>query len=272
MSNIKVAVIMSVYKGDSLSKLSIAVDSILNQSFSNLKLFIYVDGEVPNDIRDFLEQLVFKNCYVHFSNKNSGLALGLNYLIDEVVNNNDVQYVARMDSDDVSYLDRIYKQVEFFTNNPGIDVCGTFCREFGSSFALDVKSLPTSHSELKKFSATRCPFIHPTVMFRVSVFVDGTRYPTNTSCTEDMALWFHLIDSGYILANLPEVLLDYRLEESTLSRRLGFSKAKSEFLLRHKYLWKLRNLSLYNIFAVYSRFIFHFLPESVLKVIYRRLR
>ncbi|MEX6253037.1 glycosyltransferase [Providencia hangzhouensis] len=272
MLNVNVAVIMSVYKGDSLENISIAVDSILNQNFTNLKLFIYVDGEISTEVKSYLDSLIYKGCFVHFSPKNNGLAVGLNYLIDEVVSQCDFRYIARMDSDDISYENRILKQVKFLESNLDIDLCGTFCREFGSSFALNVKSLPISHPELERFSATRCPFIHPTVMFRTSVFQDGVRYPTDTSFTEDMALWFSLLDNGYKFSNLPEVLLDYRLEESTLTRRLGINKAKSEFFLRNKYMWKLNNFSIYNVFAIYARFIFHLLPEAGLKLVYKNLR
>ncbi len=113
-----------------------------------------------------------------------------------------------------------------------MDVCGTSCHEFGASFSLDEKHLPKGHDQLVEFSITRCPFIHPTVMFRSSVFEKGHRYPTNTSLTEDMALWFQLLKSGCVFANLNDVLLDYRLNENTINRRHGIGKAFSEIRIR----------------------------------------
>lgn len=177
-----------------------------------------------------------------------------------------------MDSDDISRPDRLEKQVSFFQEHNNVDVLGGFCHEFGSSFALDIKKLPQEHSELKKFSIARCPFIHPTVMFRTKVFSSGIRYPVNTSFTEDMALWFILLERGYIFANISDVVLDYRLEEATLTRRIGLKKAKSEFILRNKYFWKLGSFSPLTLLAVYARFVFHLLPESVMKFVYGRLR
>lgn len=68
-------------------------------------------------------------------------------------------------------------------------------------------------------------------MFRSSVFKDGIRYPLDTRYTEDIALWLCLLDKGYCFHNLPKVLLDYRINEDTFSRRRGFKKRLVSFLL-----------------------------------------
>ena len=201
-----VAVIMSVYKNDNLVCLKDAINSILNQSYDATSLFIYVDGPVPSDIFEYLDILSnHKNIFVHFDNVNKGLASGLNYLIDEVVSLRKFQYVARMDSDDISVLTRITEQVTYMEENPSLAISGTFCEEFGSSVALKVKKLPTAHEKLFRYSCTRCPFIHPSVIFRVSVFEEGYRYPENTTFTEDMGLWFELLNAGKMFGNLDKV-------------------------------------------------------------------
>lgn len=270
----KVAIIMSVYRSDSLEHLKVAVASILAQSHNTFKLFIYRDGEVPREIDEYLVHLMHDDIKVNVitSNENYGLANALNNLIDIIMLDGSFEFIARMDSDDISRANRLSQQVRFMKENQSIDVCGTSCSEFGASFALDKKCLPETPEELINYSITHCPFIHPSVMFRTSVFQSGVRYPTDTSLTEDMALWFVLLNKGYRFANLNEVLLDYRLNEHTLERRRGGDKAVSEFKIRFKNMVKLKKVSLKNILLISVRLVFHLLPSSILKIAYKKLR
>lgn len=269
----KVAVIMSVYRSDNYLDLNTAIKSILNQSYLEIELFIYQDGPVPKEIKDVLR------CYddhhrvsIVRNSTNNGLAKALNSLISKVLSTKKFSYVARMDSDDVSRESRIEKQVSFLERNENVDICGTSCKEFGASFALEEKHLPKSHEELYNFSIVRCPFIHPSVMFRISIFNDGLRYPTNTALTEDMALWYELLVKGYRFANLNEILLDYRLNENTINRRKGISKAFSEIRIRVFYMCKLKKLSFKNIILIFSRLFFHLMPSGLIKLCYKYIR
>lgn len=269
-----VVVIMSVYRYDSLVYLKQAVHSIISQSYQSTTLFIFRDGPVDIKVDEYLNQ-ISKDCSsVNYltSEKNCGLAVALNRLIDVILEDGKADYVARMDSDDISRIDRISKQVGFFSNNPQVDVCGTSCHEFGASYALDIKHLPETHEELLSFSVSRCPFIHPSVMFRASVFKDGNRYPENTTLTEDMAFWFELLKKGYKFANINEVLLDYRLTENTIDRRKGLGKAFSEVWIRTINMIALKQYSLKNVFLISSRIVFHLLPTKLLKFAYKRAR
>ncbi|MDW2169809.1 glycosyltransferase [Vibrio sp. 1567] len=245
-----------------------AVDSILNQTVES-DLFIYRDGEVTQELDDYLGQLSLNpQISIYCSDVNKGLAKGLNVLINEALEQ-DYDYIARMDSDDISRLDRFEKQIKLFESNPEVDVCGGFCSEFGSSFAIERKTLPLTHDELYKYSITRCPFVHPTVMFRTKVFSRGIRYPTNTHFSEDMALWFLFLDKGFKFANVNDVILDYYLDERTIERRKGFLKFISEFRLRSKYMFSLNEVSLYNIIHICSRFILHMSPPFLVKALYK---
>ncbi|HIF9547446.1 TPA: glycosyltransferase [Photobacterium damselae] len=266
-----VAVIMSVYKSDFPDMLEVAIKSILKQS-EKCDLLIYQDGHIPQELSDILNEYLGRNEIQIFINPvNKGLAFGLNYLINIALKQG-YDYIARMDSDDISRPTRIEQQVNFFENNKNIDVLGTSCREFGASFALDEKHLPQSHEELLDFSITRCPFIHPSVMFRASVFTKGHRYPENTTLTEDMALWFQLLNDGVRFANLNEILLDYRLNENTINRRKGFKKAMSEINIRARNMLSLKQVSFKNISLIGARIIFHLMPSSLVKLAYKKAR
>ncbi|WP_159064888.1 glycosyltransferase [Thaumasiovibrio subtropicus] len=265
---------MSVYKSDNLDHFKEAVNSVLDQTYDAFSLFIWRDGEVPESIDNFLNELEFESdVQVFRESQNRGLASALNALIDKVVETDEFTYIARMDSDDISYSTRLSKQVSFMQENVDVDVLGTGCREFGADFALDKKCLPQSHDELVDFSVARCPFIHPSVMLRKAIFERSElRYPTNTDFTEDMGLWFLLLEAGFRFANLPDILLDYRLNDATLSRRRGIGKSLSEVRIRLKYMLLLKRISFTNVAKVLSRLIFHVMPVSMVRVAYKNLR
>lgn len=267
-----VAVIMSVYKYDNVEFCKQSIESLLCQDTS-CDIFLYVDGAIPDELDNLIMyyECAHNNINVFRGSFNVGLGAALNYLIDEVLKG-DYLFVARMDSDDISKPNRFSEQMSFFNTHHDIDVLGTFCKEFGSSYALDIKRLPIHHSDLADFSCVRCPFIHPTVMFRRSVFDDGFRYPIHTNLTEDMALWFLLLEHGYHFSNIDRVLLDYRMTENTVIRRSGWKKALSEFTIRLHYVRVLNKFSFRNFFLILLRLIFHLLPPSILKLFYKYCR
>ncbi|WP_318468967.1 glycosyltransferase [Photobacterium leiognathi] len=270
--NANVVVIMCIYRSDNSEMLKTAINSILDQSVL-CDLFIYQDGDIPDCLSEVINNYKNNNNIRFYSNLiNKGLAFGLNYLINIALKEG-YDYIARMDSDDISRTLRIEKQVNFFNDNPLVDVLGTSCREFGASFALDEKHLPQTHKDLLDFSITRCPFIHPSVMFRASVFAKGHRYPENTTLTEDMALWFQLLNDDDIrFANLNEVLLDYRLNENTINRRKGFKKAMSEINIRAYNMILLNQVNLKNVALIGARIVFHLMPSSLVKLAYKKVR
>lgn len=263
------AMIMSVYKSDSPLDFKKSLLSVFNQTVP-CDVFLFQDGDISRELELVIEEF-FDKIKILKNNHNVGLATALNKLIDSL-DLSFYDFVARMDSDDICAPTRIEKQIEFMNDNPDVDVSGCYCREFGASYALDIKRLPTSHEDLLDFSITRCPFIHPTVIFRTEIFSAGFRYPVNTKFTEDMALWFELLLAGYRFGNLDLALLDYRLNENTIERRQGLLKGISEFKLRLKYMFLLKRLTLRNFLLISLRVLFHLLPSFLLKVLYSKYR
>lgn len=267
-----IATIMCVYIKDNPSYLDKAINSILSQSIIS-DIFIYQDGEVNKDLEDILDKYsVNPHIFIYKNEINNGLAYGLNYLINTVLDNTNYLFIARMDSDDISLTNRFKCQIDYLKKFDNVDILGSYCEEFGSSFSLPQKKVPLTHKEIISYSIIKCPIIHPSVMFRVRVFQSGIRYPEKTCLTEDMALWFKLIDSGYVFANLPKILIRYRMSNDTLSRRTGFKKSYNEIKLRKYYMIKFNLVTLKNVSLIYSRLLFHILPHRILKIAYKYLR
>lgn len=269
-----VAIIMSVYANDDLAQLKLAVDSILAQSYDNFNFLIYGDGPISEGVSSYLNKIKDSNKVFLFEREvNYGLAKSLNFLIDTVLREfPKVQFIARMDSDDISHPKRIAEQVRYFEKYPATSVCGTACSEFGSEAANEFNHVHRHHEDILRLSVTKCPMVHPTVMFRKRLFEKGFRYPTNTRFTEDVALWFELLSAGVVFGNIDEPLLRYRLTDDTIRRRLGFKKGISEFSLRIQFMFKLKQFSFKNTLLVFSRLVFHLLPFKLVKYLYKTTR
>ncbi|WP_434341257.1 glycosyltransferase [Motilimonas cestriensis] len=237
-TNPLVGYIMSVYCADNSNALNESLDSIYKQDYSNFSVYIMVDGAIPDELNKVLiyYKSKYDNLNLFYREKNMGLAHSLNNLIDICLNDS-VEFIARMDSDDICLSQRISTQVNFMLQHPNLDILGAACEEFGSDFAKAYKCPPLNHDDIMNRIVITCPFVHPTVMFRKRVFIDGIRYPEDTKLTEDMALWLTLAEKGFIFGNIPDVLIRYRIVEATLKRRQGLRKALDESKIRLRYLY-----------------------------------
>ncbi|MFT5852219.1 MAG: glycosyltransferase involved in cell wall biosynthesis [Colwellia sp.] len=278
MNDVNVAVIMSVYKNDNFSQIKEAVESIKLQTL-HCHLFVVADGPIAAEVNDYFSTLACNNSelftvYYFPRATNFGLAHSLNELIEHVLQSkNEYLYIARMDADDICYTERLQKQVEYFSTHLSVDILGTGCKEF-SSTKRDVytKILPEKNETLKKELIKRCPFVHPSVMFRISLFRDGMRYPTDTKFTEDYAFWVLLAVKRYKFGNIQETLIKFRFESDVLARRRGFRKANSEFLARWSAMNQLDCMSLENIFYSFAIWGLRVVPSSIANIAYKKLR
>ena len=111
-----VSVVMPVYNPGKY--LVDAIDSILSQTFSNFE-FIIVDDASTDGSWKIIKSFAKKDSrIIAFKNKiNLGVSLTSNIAISQARG----KYIARMDSDDVSTLDRLQKQVDFLKQHP--DTC-----------------------------------------------------------------------------------------------------------------------------------------------------
>lgn len=224
-NNPEISVIMSVYNSESYLKES--VNSIINQTFSDFE-FIIVDDSSTDSSLKILEQYALKDKRITLLKniENSGLAVNLNKMISISKG----KYIARMDADDISLPERLEKQHDFMENNPDIGVYGTQVIPFGSK-AVKMHSAPLSHEEILASILFTNPMMHPTIMFRKNIFTEtGIRYNESLRTSQDLDLWFSLIRK-IRFGNSPEVLLKYRIEQSSSSFVKNYSGNSREELL-----------------------------------------
>ncbi|MGR5094954.1 glycosyltransferase [Vibrio maritimus] len=270
----KVAVAMSVYKSDSFDNLKLAIDSILQQSYECLDFYIQVDGYIESSCRELLDSYSdLENVFVTFNKENKGLAFRLNTIIDNVVEKGHYKYIARMDADDISFYNRIELQVQFLEDNKNVSVVGSDVIEISDSGKeIFHKRMFYSHDDIAKKIIKKCPFNHPTVMFRESVFSNSlARYKNELKNTQDYYLWVDLLASGHKFANLPNALLYFRVNGDFHSRR-GFDKAMNDLRSRVYAFQKLDVLSASNFVHMLLLFLLRISPVKIKEMAYKYLR
>ena len=154
------------------------------------------------------------------------------------------EHLARMDADDVMHPQRLRLQWRFLQARTDISACGTGVRYFprdrvGSGYERYESWLNSlrGKEEVERDLFVECPLAHPTMMVRAAAYrqVGGYR---DRGWPEDYDLVFRLHRSGYKLANLPEVLLSWRITAGRLSMRSdtyspeAFRRCKVHHLLR----------------------------------------
>jgi len=227
MNNPLVTVLMPVYNGQHFIKESI--ESILNQSYTNFEFLIINDGSTDDSekiINSYTDhRIVFIN-----NAENKGLIETLNSGIQ--LSKGD--YIARMDADDISLVNRIEKQVEFLDQNTEIGFLGTNYTIFGDKFE-DVE-YPSVHDDLKLACLMYNPFCHPSVMFRKSVLEKNKIcFEKKYIHAEEYKVWSEIlsISKGH---NLSEKLIKYRFHEAQVSQVHGQKQKEVSKLIRAEYL------------------------------------
>lgn len=228
----KIAIILPVYRNDKEPYIKLSFDSILNQTYRNIHLYIGVDGPVGEDLTSCLKEYEQdERVSVEWFKENRGLAIVLNDLLD-ICFKKGYEFIARMDADDISKPERLEKQMEYLQEHPEIDVVGGAIEEIDENSESRGKIIvyPETPDGCYKFFARRNPHAHPAVMFRKSFFDKaGCKYRPEYRQNQDTMLWLDGMKKGTKHANLQEVVLRFRFTNSLFKkRRNGWAFAKKQ--------------------------------------------
>jgi glycosyltransferase involved in cell wall biosynthesis len=203
----KVSVLLPVYNAESY--LRRAIESVLVQTFTDFELLALDDGSTDKSL-SILREFAGKDSRVRvISRENRGLVVTLNELIAK----SESQYLARMDADDICRPQRFERQVSYFDAHPDCVAVGT------RSLIIDSDGMPITETtnelahdeiELAHLSgAGESRMCHPSVMIRRDAIMQVGQYRREYQFAEDLDLFLRLGEIGK-LANLPDVLLEYR--------------------------------------------------------------
>ena len=229
-NNPLVSVVMSTYNTDK-KILKLSIDSILNQSYKNMELIIVVDGgEDDIYINKFYDDSRIK---IIKHSKNLGLPFSLN----EAIKTSKGEFIARMDSDDISRKNRIAKQVEYMNNNDQVDILSTWYKTIGS-YSKSVKE----KNRKSKYVISKLFFVniiaHPSVMFRrKSIFSKNLFYNEKFKYSQDFELWNR--NNNVVIEILPYIGIYYRIHNNQIS---SYKKNEQKKFYRLTLIRNLKNL------------------------------
>jgi hypothetical protein len=143
-----------------------------------------------------------------------------------------------MDSDDICHPRRFERQAQFLSKAPNVDVLGTWARTLGAGREQTWK-YPESNARIQAEMLFNSAIVHSSVMLRRERFVRrGIAYSTRVQRAQDYELWTRSA-AGLRFANLPEVLLTYRLHAKQVGKQFGNQQQQTAALVRERQLRRL---------------------------------
>lgn len=207
MSPTSITVIMSVHNGRRF--LPAAMNSILQQTFSDFEFIIINDGSTE-PVDDLIEG-IFDPRIIYIKQRNVGLTRSLNRAID--MSHGD--YIARMDSDDVSDITRLEKQARQVEINPNLDMVGTFFDIIDKNDNL-IRSKILLTDPLYRLWRLQFHnnYAHGSMMMKKSSVQRIGKYDVSLKYAQDYDLWRRLSKKDNTMI-IPEALYRYRLVEDS---------------------------------------------------------
>jgi glycosyltransferase involved in cell wall biosynthesis len=208
-----ISVVMPVYNAGKF--LPEAIESILSQTVEDFEFIIVDDASTDNSWEIIQDNADKDNRIRAFRNeKNLGVSATTNFAI----NKTQAKYIARMDADDVSFSDRLEKQLEYLKQNNKVVAVGGQCVVINeSNQVIGQKRFPVQSKKLKKMIFEAVPIQQPSLMINTSLLPkDFNWYSPQCSSAEEIDVLFKLMEYGQ-LANLKDWTLYYRYREDSLS-------------------------------------------------------
>jgi len=266
-----VSVIMPVYNGSSF--MNQAIESIIKQTYNNWELLIIDDASTDKTwsiIKDYQSRYPHKIKSFRLK-RNQGAFQAANIAFKKAKG----EFMAPMDSDDISHPQRLERQVKFMLKNPKVIVLGTQAYLINAkNQIIGKKHCPTTHEEIYQQYAYTHPIVHPSSIIRRSLLPNKQKvYETKYGVNDDYYTLIRLLQFGEF-ANLEEYLFFYRIHRNNNSLKNLKKKYWNTFLIRleaiFKYHYKISLLGL--IVLVSQSFLATILPEKIAKSLYFLIR
>lgn len=228
MSTPKVTVLMPVYNGE--HHLNEAIASILAQSFTEFEFLIINDGSTDKSV-EIVESFQDPRIRLIHNDTNLGLVSTLNkgFLLARG------EFVARMDCDDYSLPSRLRLQYNFLIDNPDVSFCGSSIELYDGEVKKKM-TYPCSHEEISAALLFGNPMAHPSVIVRrEAIRKFNLQYEPADTNAEDYGLWVRASTVAKF-ANLPDVLVRYRLHKNQVSNTRSLSQRTVTRRIRDKQL------------------------------------
>lgn len=218
------SVAMSIYKNDDPQYLKEALDSVINQTLKPREIVVVGDGPVPETLTAAVaeEEKRAREQGIELRFLPQEVNRGLGEALRIACENCSYDYIARMDSDDISLPDRFEKQMRVFDEHPEVGMVGGMITEFVGSpdNIVDSRVLPLDNEGIYRMMQTRCGVNHVTVIIRKSDLMEAGNY-SGRFRQEDFYLWARMMKNKVVIQNIPDVVVNVRSGADQFARRGG---------------------------------------------------
>jgi len=209
------------------------IKSILAQTMPDFELLVVDDGSMDGTARIVGE---FGDRRIRFEANSIRLRLPRSLNRGLTLARSD--YVARIDADDICLPDRAAIQADYLDAHPDIALVGSHVKTFTDdpdSESGEVFSVPLDSATIFVTLLLRNAMAHPSVMLRKSALAAGDLwYDPSVIGAEDYDLWARCAMAKVGLANLPNVLVRYRVHAGQLTQLNTATDQKAAAAVRRR--------------------------------------
>lgn len=276
-TNFKISVIMPVF--NSQETVLYTIKSVVNQTYDNFEFIIVNDGSTDNSEEIILSVRDKRIKYYKIDHR--GRSYASNFGISKTTSN----YIARIDSDDLFFRDKLMKQMKVLTENKEIDILYCWSIFFKDFSSLRFWKSPEYDREIKEKLRYLNPINHSSVIYKKNLITKMSGYNEKIEINEDYELWiraskdltFYCMQEYLVFSKLKDEKfkkqynskLVYLLTQNIRSKSFISSKEKNDLLGRVEYYYGNINsarkiLFNGNIFKNVILIFFTFIPNVIL--------
>lgn len=263
----KYSVLTTLYEKENPHYLRECLDSMLAQTIPPSEYVIVKDGPITTELQQVLDEYcqeysIFKIIELKV---NSGCGPASIVGMEACTNN----FVARIDSDDISLPNRCELELEVLQKEEDLAVVGSDIIEFEEdpNNITAIKRMPATPEEIYKFGKYRNPFNHSTVMMRKNIVQRFGGYaPLRRSL--DLELFTKLLLNGCKCRNINIPLVKFRTGSSRIKRKKNWTNFKCDLEV-YKRNYDQNYISLFDyLYVVFRQLIFFLMPTKLASYLY----
>lgn len=212
-----ISVIMSNYN-TAEEYLREAIESVLNQTYSNFEFIIVDDCSTDNSL-EIIKSYRDPRIIIIENEENLGLTKSINRAVRIAKG----EFLARMDADDVCMPERFQKQIDYMNENSSLIVCGTWAELFGDGAYIyrnkySKKIIPEREIfQICLLFGNHHGLHNNVAFFRHQTLIDeNVQYNEKYPCAQDYRMWVECSKKGDC-QNVSEVLVKIRYHDRSIS-------------------------------------------------------
>jgi len=211
IENPMISVVMSVFNGKEY--LIDAIESILNQTYTNFEFIIVNDGSQDESLDVIKHYQAIDSRIILVNQQNIGLTKSLNRGIEL----SSGKYIARQDADDVSHRERFEKQLDLILKTNCM-ICSSNYEVINNFGKVISNRLQANKRFVWIYFLLGNQVAHGTVLIDKNLFEKIGNYDESLCCSQDYDLWMRALKfDKFCIKFVDNILYKYRDHESNIS-------------------------------------------------------